>query len=63
MIEVRVLGRKEVFRFEKATPMEIYDALGLYPSEWIAVRNKKIIPDDQVIEDGKIDLIPVVSGG
>ncbi len=63
MIEVHIHGRKEVFKFERITPLEIYDMLGLYPSEWIAIHNKKIIPDDQIVENGKIYLIPVVSGG
>ncbi len=63
MIVVRIFGRKETFKFERATPMEIYEKLGFYSSEWIAMHNKKIIPDDQMIEDGEITLIPVVSGG
>ena len=63
MISVKISTRNEAYVFEKASPGEIYEKLRLYPSEWLAIHNKKIIPDDRVIDSGEIILIPVVSGG
>jgi len=63
MINVKILSRKEIHVFESASPYEIYEKLGLYPTEWLAIYNGKIIPDDRVVESGEIILVPVVSGG
>ena len=63
MINVKILTRNEMHVFERASPSEIYEKLGLYPTEWLAIHNDKIIPDDMVVESGEIILVPVVSGG
>jgi len=39
-------------------------ALGLYPDQWIPVRNDEPLPLDEKLEDGdELKLISVVSGG
>jgi sulfur carrier protein ThiS len=59
--------RKETRRIklEKGSSVEhAIRALGLFPDQWIPVRNDEPLPLDEMLEDGdELKLISVVSGG
>ena len=59
--------RKETKRIKLETGSSVEQAiraLGLYPDQWIPVRNDEPLPLDEKLEDGdELKLISVVSGG
>lgn len=64
MIKVKIIGENREYEFEgPITPLDIFAKLKLNPDEWIVVLNGKVIPDDLLIKEGNILLLPVVSGG
>ena len=64
MIRVRIIGEEKYREFSgKITPLDIFSEMNLNPDEWLVVHNGKVIADDDVVEEGEIILIPVVSGG
>lgn len=63
-VEVARLGERVVKVRVGETVESVVKRIGLNPSEYVAVLNGKVVPDDKAIEGfSHLKLIPVVSGG
>ncbi len=63
-VEVARLGERVVKVKVGETVESVVKRIGLNPSEYVAVLNGKVVPEDRVIEGAShLKLIPVVSGG
>ncbi|MEM1509595.1 MAG: MoaD/ThiS family protein [Thermofilaceae archaeon] len=63
-VEVIRLGEKSLKIKVGETVESVVKRIGLNPSEYVAVLNGRVVPDDKAIENpSHLKLIPVVSGG
>lgn len=63
-VEVVRLGEKVLKIKAGETVESVTKRIGLNPSEYVAVLNGRVVPDDKTIEESShLKLIPVVSGG
>lgn len=65
-VTVEIEGREsvEVEVEGEASVRDIEERVGLNPVEYVAIRDGKVIPEDEAIRgEARIRLVPVVSGG
>ncbi len=66
VIRVRILGgpTREVDYREGMKVIDVLRSIGVMSSEYVVVKNGRIVAEDEPIEDGdELVLYPVVSGG
>jgi sulfur carrier protein len=66
VIRVRILGgpTREVGYREGMKVIDVLRSIGVMSSEYVVVKNGRIVAEDEPIEDGdELVLYPVVSGG